>query len=61
VGRLVVTSEVLPGVVRTFSRLQHAADDAGLARLFGGVHTRLDHEAGQRLGAHVARSVLART
>jgi hypothetical protein len=56
-----VTSEVLPGVVRTFSRLQHAAADAGLARLFGGVHTRLDHEAGQRLGAHVARSVLART
>lgn len=59
--RLTVTSEVLPGVVRTFDRLQHAADEAGLARLFGGVHTRLDHEAGQRLGARVARAVLART
>lgn len=59
--RLVVTSEVLPGVVRTFARLQHAADEAGVARLLGGVHTRLDHEAGQRLGANVARAVLART
>jgi hypothetical protein len=59
--RLVVTSEVLPGVVRTFDRLQDAADEAGLARLYGGVHTGLDHEAGQRLGAHVALAVLART
>ena len=59
--RLVVTSEALSGVVRTFHRLQHAADEAGVARLLGGVHTRLDHEAGQRLGAQVARAVLART
>lgn len=59
--RLVVTSEVLPGVVRTFDRLQDAADEAGFSRLLGGVHTRLDHEAGQRLGARVARAVLART
>ncbi|MBB4904286.1 vanadium-dependent haloperoxidase [Actinophytocola algeriensis] len=59
--RLVVTSEVLPGVVRTFDRLQDAADEAGIARFLGGVHTRLDHEAGQRPGAHVARAVLART
>jgi hypothetical protein len=59
--RLIVTSEVLPGVVRTFDRFQDAADEAGVARFLGGVHTRLDHEAGQRLGAHVARAVLART
>jgi hypothetical protein len=59
--RLVVTSEVLPGVVRTFDRLQDAADEAGVARFLGGVHTRLDHEAGQRLGAHVAGAVLAGT
>ena len=58
---LVVTSEVLPGVVRTFDRLQDAADEAGVSRFLGGVHTRLDHEAGQRLGARVAGAVLART
>lgn len=59
--RLVVTSEVLPGVVRTFDRLQDAADEAGVARFLGGVHTGLDHEAGQRLGAHVAGAVLNTT
>lgn len=59
--QLVVTSELLPGVTRTFSRLQQAGDESGAARLFGGVHTRIDHEAGQRLGTHVARAVLART
>lgn len=58
---LVVTSEVLPGVTRTFNRLQDAGDESGEARLYGGVHTRIDHEAGQRLGTHVARAVLAKT
>ncbi len=54
-----VTSEALPGVVRRFDRLQHIADEAGLSRIPAGVHTRPDHEAGQRLGLHVARSTLS--
>lgn len=55
---LTVTSEVLAGTVRTFDTFEGAADEAGLSRIVGGVHTRLDHEAGQRLGRDVARSVI---
>jgi hypothetical protein len=56
--RLSVTSEALPGTVRSFTRFQDIAEEAGLSRIVAGVHTRLDHDAGQRLGANVARFVL---
>jgi hypothetical protein len=55
VPRFAVTSEALPGVTRTFTRLQDAADEAGLSRIYAGVHTRLDHVAGQRLGLDIGR------
>jgi hypothetical protein len=55
---VVVTSEVLAGTTRTFNRFQDIADEAGLSRIPAGVHTRLDHVAGQRLGLDVARFVL---
>jgi hypothetical protein len=58
VQHISVASEVLPGTLRTFARFQDIADEAGLSRIPAGVHTRLDHEAGQRLGADVARVVL---
>jgi hypothetical protein len=58
--RLTVTSELLPGVTRRFGNFQDAADEAGLSRIFAGVHTRLDHRSGQRLGHHIARFVLSR-
>jgi membrane-associated phospholipid phosphatase len=51
-----VTSEALPGVTRSFGGFQAAADEAGLSRIYAGVHTRLDHVAGQRLGRAVAVS-----
>ncbi|MDX6282344.1 MAG: hypothetical protein QOH03_3415, partial [Kribbellaceae bacterium] len=56
--RLTVTSELLPGVTRTFRSLQAIADEAGLSRLYAGIHTRLDHYAGQSLGHDLARSIL---
>jgi hypothetical protein len=59
VQRLTVTSEVLPGILRTFDTFQAAADEAGLSRIVAGLHTRIDHEAGQRLGADVARFLLS--
>ena len=59
VQRLTVTSEVLPGTLRTFDTFQAAADEAGLSRIVAGLHTRIDHEAGQRLGADVARFLLS--
>ena len=58
--RITVTSDVLPGVVRTFDSYSAAATEAGLSRIYGGVHTRIDHEAGLRLGQEVAGFVLAK-
>jgi membrane-associated phospholipid phosphatase len=58
-GRLSVTSDVLPGVVRTFDSYSAAATEAGLSRIYGGVHTRLDHVAGLELGHDVAAFVLS--
>jgi hypothetical protein len=54
-----VTTEVLPGVVRHFDTYQGAALEAGQSRIFAGVHNRLDHDAGLRLGQSVADNVLA--
>jgi PAP2 superfamily len=55
---LTVTSDVLPGVTRNFNGFQAAATEAGLSRIFGGVHSRIDHVAGLELGQDVAQSVL---
>ena len=55
---LAVTSDGMPGVTRTFTSFQAAADEAGLSRIFAGQHTRLDHVAGQKLGKQVAQLVL---
>jgi hypothetical protein len=57
-GQIQVTSDVLPGVTRTFDNYQAVATEAGLSRIFAGVHTRLDHEAGLTLGRDVANFVL---
>jgi hypothetical protein len=53
-----VVSEVLPGVTRHFHSYRAVAREAGLSRIFAGVHTRLDHEAGLRLGRRIADLVL---
>ena len=56
--RIKVTSVVLPGVVRTFDSYSAAATDAGQSHIYGGVHTRLDHVTGIKLGQEVAKFVL---
>jgi membrane-associated phospholipid phosphatase len=53
-----VTSDVLPGVVRTFASYNDVATEAGLSRIYAGQHTRIDHEAGLQLGHAVAQFVL---
>jgi hypothetical protein len=53
-----LTSEVLPGVERSFSRISAAAEEATLSRIFGGVHFRFDLTTGQRLGHEVAEFVV---
>ena len=53
-----VTSEVLPGVERSFERFSAAAKEATLSRIFAGVHFRFDLTTGQRLGREVAHLVV---
>jgi len=53
-----VASEVLPGVVRSFTSFPAAAEEATLSRIFAGVHFLFDLTAGQRLGSDVADFVV---
>jgi membrane-associated phospholipid phosphatase len=56
--RFSITSPALPGITRSFTSFSAAAQEAGLSRIYAGVHTRLDHQAGLGLGRNVARFVL---
>jgi hypothetical protein len=47
---LIVTSEVLSGVTRTFATLSAAVNEATLSRVFAGVHFRFDLTRGAQLG-----------
>jgi hypothetical protein len=53
-----ITSPALPAVTRSFDSFSAAAREAGLSRIYAGVHTRLDHVAGLTLGHDVANFVL---
>jgi len=53
-----VTSETLPGVVRSFDSFSAAADEASASRIFAGQHFRFDEVTGERLGRDVADFVL---
>ena len=54
-----VSSEVLPGVTRSFPSFSAAVDEAGRSRIYAGVHTALDDDSGRTLGRNVAGYVLA--
>jgi hypothetical protein len=51
---LTVTSEVMPGVTRTFDSFGAAETEASLSRIFAGVHFRSDEDTGEVLGRFVA-------
>ena len=53
-----VTSEVLPGVERSFDNFDAANEEATLSRIFAGVHFRPDLTAGQALGRQIADFVV---
>jgi len=53
-----VTSEVLPGVQRSFTSISAAMEEATMSRVFAGVHFRFDLTSGHRLGRDVADFVL---
>ncbi len=49
-----VTSDGLPGVVHKFSRLSDAQKEAGMSRVWGGIHTMSDNLEAQKVGVKVA-------
>lgn len=51
--QLTVTSEVMPGVTRSFTSFDAAEKEASLSRVFAGVHFRSDENAGEVLGRFV--------
>jgi membrane-associated phospholipid phosphatase len=53
-----VTSEVLPGVVRSFDSFAAVEMEASLSRVYAGQHFRSDENAGERLGSAVADFVV---
>ena len=60
-GPIAVTSDALPGTVRTFASYRAIATEAGLSRIYAGQHTPLDDAAGQLLGRQVAQLILQRS
>jgi hypothetical protein len=55
---LSVTSEVLPGVVRSFDSFADIENEASLSRVFAGQHFRSDENTGEKLGSSVADFVV---
>ena len=49
----------LPDVTRSFHDFWEAAEEAAMARIYGGVHYRFDQEAGHQVGRSVAEFVFA--
>lgn len=45
----------LKGIVRRWRGFQHAAEENGMSRLYGGVHWEADHRQGMRSGADISR------
>jgi len=53
-----ITSEVMAGVLRSFTTFSAAAQEASLSRIYAGAHFRTDLVAGQQLGTSVAQYVV---
>ncbi len=58
--RFTTTSDGLPGVTRSFTRFSEAANEAGMSRIYGGIHWAFDNtaglESGRKVGEYVARN-----
>ncbi|HZO51487.1 MAG TPA: phosphatase PAP2 family protein [Bryobacteraceae bacterium] len=63
--QFVTSSDGLPGVVRRFERFSDAAREAGVSRIYGGIHfpdaNEMGLAAGSKIGLHIARTMLQRT
>jgi hypothetical protein len=49
-----VTSDGLPGAVRTYKKLSDAQREAGMSRVWGGIHTMSDNLEAQKVGVKIA-------
>ena len=62
--RFTTTSDGLPGVSRTFNGFWAAAEEAGMSRVYGGIHYQFDNTdgllTGKTLGTYVHRNYLQR-
>ncbi|MGE5757187.1 MAG: vanadium-dependent haloperoxidase [Planctomycetaceae bacterium] len=54
------TSDALPGVTRSFPSFQAAAEEAGMSRIYGGIHYQFDNQAGLAVGRQIGRYILHR-
>jgi hypothetical protein len=54
-----VGSDGLPGAVHSFKKLSDAKDEAGMSRVWGGIHTMSDNLEGQKMGVKIADWVYA--
>jgi membrane-associated phospholipid phosphatase len=54
------TSIGLPGVVRSYSSFSQAADEAGMSRVYGGIHFQSGNQDGLVMGRALGRYVVAR-
>jgi membrane-associated phospholipid phosphatase len=51
-------SDALPGVTRTFHSFMDAAEEAGLSRIYGGIHYSFDNRDGLAMGGALADYVI---
>jgi membrane-associated phospholipid phosphatase len=58
--RFATTSDALPGVTRSFRSFNQAAQEAGISRIYGGIHYSFDNRDGQRLGDQVGLMAVRR-
>jgi hypothetical protein len=58
-GPFTLDSDVLPGVLHSFNSFAAAADEAFVARIYGGIHFRTSCRDGHQLGVAVGNDVLA--
>jgi hypothetical protein len=54
-----IGSDGLPGVIHTFDRFSDAQREAGMSRIWGGIHTMVDNLEAQKMGIEVADWVSA--
>jgi membrane-associated phospholipid phosphatase len=54
------TSDGLPGVTRSFRSFSAAAGEAGMSRIYGGIHWSFDNTAGLACGREVGAAVVRR-